>query len=267
MKGESLYMAIRSSLFFTFNGRTSEELGIMNVNINSGMQSEQFASNRSIKEQKIRGRDKPYFQEIQRDPLELTVSFAFKDTWDTDKIRDVARWLTSPKYYSPLIFVEDEDISKIYYCLCIDSPELIHNCLQNGYINLKFRCVDAYCYTNVSTKIIDLSSNPSQGTAYTFANLGDENCDPLVSIYKVGAGDVHIFNQSDGNAEMSFTGLVDQETVIVDCEAKTIVSDIPLTYRYDNLVGDYLSIPIYNNYLLIKGNCKIKFTYEFKRIQ
>jgi phage-related protein len=262
-------MTIKSSTLFTFNKRTSEEMGLIHVNMSSGMQTEMFAPSRSIKEQKIRGNSRPYFQEIQYEPLEFTLSLAFKEPWNTEKLREVAIWLTEPKYYSPLSFVEEDgDIDRIFYCLCVDSPELIHTTLQTGYINLKFRCSDAYSYTPVFSDAIDLSFNPLEGTVYTFTNFGDVECQPLVTLYKVGAGDISILNQSNGSSpEMTLKGLMDQETVVIDCEARTITSDIALTYRYGNLVGDYLTLPIYNNYLLIKGTCKINLTYQLKRIQ
>lgn len=231
----------------------------------SGMQNEPFAARRSIKEQRIRGRDRGYFQEIELEPLQITVSFAFEDRWNQDKIREVARWLLSPRYYAPLVFAED--IDRIFYCVCVDNPELVHNCLQEGYVNLTFQCIDAYTYTQVYEEIYDLSSNPTEGTVITFNNFGDVECKPIVMIYKIGNGDVSFFNQSNGNAEMTIKNLVDAETIEVDCENRMITTDIPLTYHYGDLKGDYLKLPIYNNYLLVKGACKIKFLYQLKRIQ
>lgn len=256
---------IRSSEYFTFNGERSDYYGILNVNVgSSGLQSEPFAASRGIKEQRIRGNDRPYFMGVELEPLEFTVSFMFEDKWDESKIRNVARWLTSPKYYAPMVFA---DLDRIFYCICVDSPELIHNCLERGYIDLKFRCIDAYTYTRVYNKIVDLSQNPAEGTVYTFENFGDVECKPIVKIEKVGNGDVSFFNQSNGNAEMTFKNLIDKEIVTIDCESRIVESNIPLIYRYNNMVGDYLSIPIYNNYLLIKGTCKLTFTYQLKRIQ
>lgn len=240
-------------------------MGIYNVNISSGMQSEPFAANRSIKEQKIRGNDRPYFQEILIEPLEFTVSFAFSDTWNDEQIKDVARWLTTPSFYSPLLF--SDDLEKIYYALFIDSPEIVHNSLRQGYINLKVRCSDAYTYSPVYQEIFDLSNNGTNGTQINITNLGSVKMKPIVEIYKVGAGDINIYNLSNGNAEMSMIGLADMETVTIDCEAEDITTDIPLTYRYNNLQGSYLSLVTDNNYLLIKGKSQIRIAYQYKRIQ
>ncbi|NEW08223.1 hypothetical protein GK047_19670 [Paenibacillus sp. SYP-B3998] len=261
-------MTIGSSMYFIFNGVTSESMGIYNVNMESGMQKEPFSANRTIKEQKIRGNDKPYFQEIELQPLVLTVCFAFEDRWDSNKIREVARWLLSPKYYVPLIFMEDDDVSKIYYCLCVDSPELIHNGLSQGYINLKFRCVDAYAYTHYYNKTIDLSANPSTGTIYSFENLGDEVCKPIIHINKIGDGRVSFINLSDGGTEFAIHNLLNKEIIVVDSEAEIIESNIPLTNRYKDIEGDFVGLRAWSiSNLLIKGTCELKFTYQFKRLQ
>lgn len=113
------------------------------------MLEEGFAASRSIKEEKTRGRSKPYFSGIEREPLKLTVSFAFKNTWDEDLIRSVRRWLTEQDYYKPLIFSENN--SKIYYAICVDEPILIHNSLKQGYVKINFRCNDAYAYSPLIT--------------------------------------------------------------------------------------------------------------------
>jgi len=119
----------------------------MNVNIDSGMQEEYFAYSRSIIEQETRWRSKPYFSNIKKEPLKLTVSFAFEDTWNDDLIRQVRRWLTEVDYYKPLIFSNDPE--KIYYALCVDDSSLIHNSLKQGYIKLNFRCNDSYAYSPI----------------------------------------------------------------------------------------------------------------------
>lgn len=258
-------MAIRSSEYFTYDGIQSDTFGILNVNMEGGMLSEPFSSARVIREQKVKGNDRPYFMGIDREPYEFSVSFAFGDRWDETRIGEVAKWLLSPRYYAPLVFADDPD--RIFYCLCVDSPELIHNGLREGYIDLHFRCNDPYSYTSVYEEIVDLTSNPVEGTVYVFDNFGQEVCLPEVTIHKNGNGSVEIANTSDGNAMMKFVDLLDNETVIVDCENRLIRSDIPLTSRYANLQGNYLALPINQNHLQIKGACTLKFKYQLKRLQ
>lgn len=131
---------------------------IENVNISSGMQEEPIHG-RSINEVQIRGRSKPYFQGIEKKPLEFSVSFAFVEPWNDELLRKVVRWLTEQEYYKPLIF--SNNLEKIYYAMAVDDPVLVHNCLKEGYLSINFRCNDAYAYSPVHTsKLYDWDEIP-----------------------------------------------------------------------------------------------------------
>ena len=142
-------MTIRDALYFSYAGIKSTEYDIYNINLNSGMMEEFFTSQKEIKEVKIQGRDKPYFQNIERQPLEFNVSFGFYDSWDEKKLREVGRWLTEQKYYQELYFSygENENPERIFYALQVGDSSLIHNGLKQGYVNLTFRCDGAYAYS------------------------------------------------------------------------------------------------------------------------
>lgn len=142
-------MTIRDSLFFSFAGEKSVDFGIYNVNLDGGMQEEPFSASSEIVEDTAKGKDKPYFQRIKRNPLKFSVNFAFRDTWDNDKINEVTRWLTGQEYYQELYFTNELGVNpeKIYYALVVDDPVLVHNCLRQGYIKLTFRCDSPYAYS------------------------------------------------------------------------------------------------------------------------
>lgn len=146
-------MSIRDSYYFSYAGIVSETFGIYNVNINDGMQEEPLAASREINTVSIKGRDRPYFQNIKKDPLKFSVSFAFEDRYDTQKIREVTRWLTEQDYYQELFFTNDlgRNPEKIYYALVVDDPTLIHNCLKQGYVKLTFECDSPYAYSPIMT--------------------------------------------------------------------------------------------------------------------
>jgi predicted phage tail component-like protein len=153
-------MTIRDADYFKFAGVESIRYGIRNVNLSSGMQEEAFGARRSIQEIAVRGRSKPYFQHIRREPLSLQVSFAFEAAWDKQQIREVCRWLTEQEYYQPLIFTNDNE--RIFYAMVVDDPVLVHNCLSQGYVNLTFRCNDAYSYSPAAVKIWKWREAPRQ---------------------------------------------------------------------------------------------------------
>lgn len=117
------------------------------------MQEEIFFPSREIVEEKVKGNDRPYFMGIETEPLKFSVSFAFEETWNTTKIREVAQWLTQHDYYKELYFTNDFGIKpeRIFYAIVVDDSTVVHNCLKQGYINLTFRCDSPYSYSPIMT--------------------------------------------------------------------------------------------------------------------
>lgn len=146
-------ITIRDALYFSYAGQKSVDFGIINVSLGSGMMEEEFVPSRSIVEEKIKGRDQPYFIRTEVEPLQFSISFAFEESWDTDKIREVARWLTQHDYYQELYFTTEDGINpeRIFYALVVDDATLVHNGLKQGYITLTFRCDSPYAYSPVMT--------------------------------------------------------------------------------------------------------------------
>lgn len=256
-------MAIRNSLNFSFNGRNSTEFGIFNVNVGSGMLEEVFTPTRNIKEVKVAGNDKPYHQGIEYEPLEFDLTFAFKNKFDRDTLRKVARWL-STDYYKPLSFSEHPE--KIFYAMFINASDLVHTGADQGYIKLSVRCDSPYSYSSyMIDPVIDLSANVAGGTTVYFENLGDTICRPEMNIVKVGNGDISIINLLNNNIEFKFTGLINNEEVYVNNERKQINTSLLNTYRFNNFNNNFLELLPYTiSQLKVTGNCKIQFRYQFK---
>lgn len=165
-------MTVKESLYFSYDGKKSKDFGIINVTNTTGLLEESFVSEIEIKEVYVRGNDKPYFQEIMRRPLVLTLNFAFEDKWDNDKIRDVARWL-SQTYYKPLWFSDNPN--RIYYCLLDSSSKLLHNGLKQGHVELQMRCNSPYTYSpQYASPVYDFSMKNVnyQETTYTDFSKG-----------------------------------------------------------------------------------------------
>jgi phage-related protein len=257
---------MKESIHFSYDGITSEQMGLLNVRVDtSGFYEEQFLADRELYEISIRGNERPYFQGIKRAPLTLSLSFAFEDTYDEAKIREVARWLNA-EYYKPFFTLDAPD--RIYYCMLTSSSKLLHNGLLSGYITIEMRCDSPYTYTpQYLSPLYDYSTNVVNGTNLTFTNFGDTICRPEVWIVKVGDGDVSIINNTDGGREFKFTGLSDGETVYVSSEREHIETDKSNTYRYDNFNDNYLKMVRGVNSLVVKGNCKVQFRYTFSTLQ
>lgn len=165
-------MTIRDSLYFSYAGTVSEKFGILNVNINSGMQEEPLAASREVSSISIKGRDRPYFQNITKDPLKFNVSFAFEDYYDTQKLREVTRWLTEHDYYQELYFTNaiGRSPERIFYALVVDDPTLVHNCLRQGYITLTFLCDGPYSYSPImSSRLYQWDQTTHKNTISDFS--------------------------------------------------------------------------------------------------
>jgi phage-related protein len=259
-------MTIRDALSFHYAGETSDSYGLYNVNMNSGMLEEPFLAERTIREIKIRGKDEPYFSGIDYSPLQFALSFASKETWNNDKIRAVARWLHQP-YYKPLFFTTN--IDRIFYCVPVEGPALIHNGLSQGYVNLTMRCDGPYTYSRVYEQIANLSGNTASGTEISIRNLGDVPISPVIEVKIVSGSSFSITNLSNAGIKMEFTGLAVNETLTIDCPNEEIISDLPLTYRYNQMSGDsrMMKLVYGNNRLLVKGNVLVKWIYQYKTLQ
>ena len=253
-------MPISESLSFQFNNQSSTDYNIINCKIDSGLFQESFFSDREIKE--VITRKSNYLVEVKSSPRILTLTIAFTEDFDEDKLRSVKRWL-STESFSPLVFESMPDM--IFYAIVIDSSELMHNG-YSGYINLQMRCKDEYIYSpTFISPIYDLSTNNSSVTIQ-FINNGDVDCQPMLSLQKIENGNVSIINLSDGGKEFGLTSLVDNEDLYIDNENESITTSIPNTYRYDNHVGDFINMKRGINNLQCFGKMKFQFKYQFRTL-
>ena len=250
---------ISESLYFEFNGEISSDYGIMNVHVSSGLYNEPFLSGRTITEYSIRGRNKPYFQEVTRSPKTLNLTFYLSEGWDEYQIKAVSRWL-NVNHYKPLIFSASPEI--VYYAMPIDDSSLVHNGNREGYITITMRTDSPYSYgKEMTTGWIDASE--SDTTEIEIDNLGDDTIIPDIEIEKVGDGDIsisHIYEESDG---FTLINLIDGETIKVDGENRLIESSLPGVYRYANSNKQYLKLPFGKCHILVNGKCYIKFDYRY----
>lgn len=252
------------SVYFTYDGIKSIDMGVLQVKVDSGIFDEHFLPEASIVEEKVPGGDKPHFVRKEREPITLPFSVWFENELTDEEVRKIGRWLNQD-YYKPLIFSTHP--SKIFYAQYVGDPRLLHNGLKKGYAKLEMRCNSSYAYSPVyNSQIYDLSLNPSTGTKIEFINNGDYDCSPIIYIEKVGNGDISIVNTSDGGKELKLTGLTNGEKITIDCENEEIETDLVGFTRYDNHNDVFLTMPRGVNNLMVYGKCKLQFSYEFKLI-
>lgn len=180
---------MKEGIDFYYDGVYSLDMGLINCKVDSGFFEEPFLSQREIHEVSVRGRDKPYFQGVKCSPLSFSLTFAFVDYYDEEKIRAVARWLNS-NTYKP--FYTSDNPERIFYCMLESDSTLLHNGLKQGYVNLKFRCDSPYSYSPVYTsKLYEWDEVPVTFGESTFSNgtltnvMTDGNGDLILSSAKM----------------------------------------------------------------------------------
>lgn len=237
------------------------------------MFQEPFMAQRTIVEQKVRGRS-PYFQEIQTENLQWTLSFAFQDSWTDDQLRNLANWL-NVDYYKPLVFYDNltpTGNERIFYAMPVDASQIFHNGNSQGYVQITFKCHDACSFSPVyitpTSKISSYFLSPSfpiqMPTNIEFINDGDLAIKPIFYVKTYGT-DFTIKNLTNSGQGFTFTGLSLGETVTIDCDSETIESDISEdTYRYNNMIGDFITMVQGVNTLQCVGDVEIEIKYEFK---
>lgn len=246
---------------FYFNGGKSVDKSVYLVNINSGMQTTPFLSEKEVISDQIVGNDIPYVYGTKRSPLvvELTLSTLDKK-WTYEKRREIARWLDTDTFEE---FYSVDDVHKKYYLQYVGGIDLTHNTTQQGYITVRMLNISPFSYSPVYTKSYDLA-DISSPTVIEFKCDSDNILKPELWIEKIGVGDLSIVNLSDGGMEFKFTGLHDLEQIYVDNKHRHIETDVVGLYRYDSFNDGYLELPRGLNRLEVTGRCKLTFRYQFE---
>ena len=251
---------IRESLYFEFDGKASDEYyGIKNISISSGLFNEPFLPSRSINEVSVPYNNKPYFINTRKDPKSLTLGFYPDDGWNDETMNAIARWLDVEEY-KPLVFSSMPD--KVMYAIPVDSSDITHNGLGQGYITLTMRLDSPNSYSHEKTTgWYDFSSGSGE---IEFDNLGDEEIQPEIEIYKVGDGDITITKVYEQDEPLIITGLKDNDETIIDPEMKIIETSPPNPLIYNNFNDEYLTLPYGKTHLRVDGACHIQLIYRYK---
>jgi len=268
-------MTISQCLFFTYDGINSQDYGIINCTIDQGLYTEPFISSRSIIETAIRGRDKKYFQRTVPEHLQFSLTFAFQDNFDRDKLREVSRWLNQP-FFVPLIFYDSPTMSgeeTVYYALYVDSPNIVHTGYGTGYITINFHTSAPHGYSPVyktpSTTIYEYFLSPWQPmpmpTNVEFENAGDISIKPIF-IIRTFIPRFTIINLNNSGQKLKFDDLSPNEVLTIDAENEIITSSVSGVYRYNNMSQDstFISMVVGVNTIQMVGNFEFQIKYEMK---
>ncbi|WP_079709870.1 phage tail domain-containing protein [Paraliobacillus ryukyuensis] len=244
---------------FNFGGRWSYDMGVIKVKLDNGLFEDPIVASKTIKEEKIEGRKRPYFYGVDYSPITFPLDIYFENNLSEEKIREVLRWLNTDKYER---FYMNSSPDRVWYAMIINDITSIHNGIRDGYMRLNMRTDNSNALTPFSSSRVHTFVNNSDGETIDFINEGDFSCKPIINIVKRGQGDVTIKNLNNYTGDFKFTGLNDGEKLMIDCENKEIETSEP-TYRYDDFSGNYLELARGYNRISVDGDCDLWFDTEF----
>jgi phage-related protein len=251
---------IKQSLYFTYDGISCKNFGLMHINTSNGMFEEKFVATREINETKVRGNDTPMFHSIEESPLEFEMAIAFEGVYSDADIDNIVIWLFKDQY-KPLTFEDYPE--RVYHCMPVGDSSFVHNGLKQGYAVINMRCKSSKVTSPLkTTPTYDLSNNTGTSNI-TINNTGHVRIFPEVSIEKVGAGHITI---NKGGKTFEIRDLANGEKIYLNSEKEIIETDIVGVYRYDKVVGDFcnLGLELGSNTYAVQGKCKITFRYILK---
>lgn len=249
---------MREYSFFTYDGISSEDMGVRLVTTSSGLYKESFLPSRKLNEVSIKGNRKIYLQGVESEPLSFSLQIFIEEWQDRDNLRQIKRWFYADNF-KPFYF--NENPNRVCYAVVEGESSLIHNGAKDGYFEITLKCNSPYFYSNPMLHQITSTEAPS---IIRIDNEGDVKSYPYLIIKKTdGDGNISIQNKST-DSHFILQDIQDEEVVYIDCENEEIVSSLEYVniYRYDNHNDEWLSFTIGENELELTGDFELKLEHE-----
>jgi len=249
---------------FTFNGITSETMGVSLVRLESGVINTPFTSSKTILETHPNRVLYPYFHGVKHNPLEFTITIASEtNDMDSSKLYSLAQWLFKTEYKP---FISDDNPNRVYYVMAINKADFITNGLDEGYFTIQFRCRDGFAWTVEEEEVFDLSAS----TGSTPISMGnDSNIDewfyPELEIQLQGTDtEFELINTDDSNNNLKFTGLEVGETIYIDNQKRIILSSQGVDVnKFGAFNGNWFRLQYGVNTVNVVGKCIITYKKLF----
>lgn len=208
---------------------------LLNATLSDDFYADCIRGARSILEEKIPGRDIPYFYEVDDEPLEFEVTFAFAESMTKTQIKNIVRKLVGVKTYQELTFGKYVSSTytaetPIYKVMFVGETDINYvstgfdgsnNELFIAYITLTARVDRPYGFNEIS--VGNLAS--AAVTSLSVANSGDIEFYPSIEITTVAASASKVrIRNSTNSSTLTFTTLQNAEAIVVNSNLKTITS-------------------------------------------
>lgn len=157
--------------YFTFDGVSSDEFGVILARTDNSMFSRTFATKRDIITEKVQHNPLPFDFGFDEETLQGNILIAGKETkLDAHKLSKIAAWLYKDEY-KPLISNENPDI--VFYVKFINEQELYLGAQDQGYITLSFVANAPWGWSRPYEYTVDLRKTGE--TEIIVNNIGNES--------------------------------------------------------------------------------------------
>lgn len=272
-----------------FNGEVFND--IFNATLENDFYSDVLIGSREIIEEKIPGRDLPYFYRVDHQPLEFEVTFAFTNALPLSKIKEIVRKFLRPKNYVDFKMADsDGNFTPLYKIIFTGEPTLEHFYkpdsngadLYVGYFTLTARCNGPYGYQEGSV-LLNTLNNPIivsdtlgdlDSQDYTITITNNSSTTPISNFKLIVEYDDLLdngeYNPENGDTMISFSTIYAAETITIRGRLKRITS--PHTYTvgqvplYERWNKEWITIsPGWNKFTATTG-ATVTIVYEIPKI-
>lgn len=253
-----------TALYLSFNGYSSKEFDILQVNFENGMMlTETLIPSINVNKTQRQNSSVTDFYSLSNSPLTFTVNMVFdKEFTDDDKIK-VIRWLKQ-ETYKPLIF--DTKPDDVYYAV-VTGIDFTHNTLKKGYFTVSFECNAPWPYTKVL-----MTDEFTITNSYSFNVQSNSVFDTKIVkvILEVKADGNLLIKNKTNNTELNFTGLVNGTKMTIDCFNHSVEatnsSDETILVNDKKQNHSWLELMAENNNIEVTGSCDLKIFWQGTRI-
>lgn len=153
-----------------YDGYSSRLFGIENVQPSNGLAQEIFIANTSLVTDQSRYNDRVFLLGRNREPLEFSMRLLFNPhTFDERKLQDLKRWLYQDTY-KPFRYDtgEEKDLDIWVYAICTGESKVMHNAIDDAYIDFKFSTNAPYRFSQVMEDEFDFSVSNTEKMTQEF---------------------------------------------------------------------------------------------------
>lgn len=153
-----------------YDGYSSRLFGIENVQPSNGLAQEIFIANTSLVTDQSRYNDRVFLLGRNREPLEFSMRLLFNPyTFDERKLQDLKRWLYQDTY-KPFRYDtgEEKDLDIWVYAICTGESKVMHNAINDAYIDFNFSTNAPYRFSQVMEDEFDFSVSNTEKMTQDF---------------------------------------------------------------------------------------------------